>query len=189
MDYVGTEALTEQLPYFRSAPRHEGKVVLIVRRPAVDARELLETGELDPAVGLVGDTWNGRSSKRTPDGSPHPDMQLTLVNTRFLEVIAGPIERWPLAGDQLYVDFDLSVESMPPGTQLIVGSALIEITEQPHTGCAKYSKRYGPEGLRFVNSPEGSALRLRGVNAKVVNGGTVSVGDRITRAKVPASAE
>jgi len=184
MDFVGTEALTAQLPYFRSAPRDEGTVVLIVRRPAVDEREVLQTGELDPAVGLVGDTWKARASKRTKDGSAHPDMQLTLVNTRFLEVLAGPVERWPLAGDQLYVDFDLSEEALPAGTQIAVGNALVEITAQPHTGCAKYSARYGSEGWRFVNSPEGSALRLRGVNAKVVTAGTVSVGDRISRASL-----
>src|SRR5262245_23945498 len=107
MDHRSSEQLASSLPYVRSSPRDEGTLHLIVRRPAIDVRELLDEGELDPAVGLVGDTWQFRPSTRTPDGSPHPDMQLTLVNTRFLEVLAGTVDNWPLAGDQLYVDFDI----------------------------------------------------------------------------------
>jgi hypothetical protein len=181
MEHASTETMRAALPHVSAAPRDNGTLALIVRRPAVGERELLESGELDPRVGLVGDTWDVRESIRTPDRSPHPDMQLTLMNLRFTDVIAGDRERWPLAGDQLYVDFDLSHESVPPGARIAIGSAVVELTDQPHTGCAKFTQRFGLDALRFVNTPEGMALRLRGANARVVQAGTVSVGDTIRR--------
>lgn len=165
------------------SPSDSGRLRLIVRRPAEGERDVIDSGELSHAAGLVGDTWNRRSSKRTADGSPHPDMQLNLMNARAAELIAGEIERWPLAGDQLYVDLDLSVDNLPTGTRLHIGSAVIEVTDQPHTGCAKFSSRFGVDALRFVNSDAGSRLRVRGINARVVHPGIVSVGDEITVAR------
>ncbi len=163
------------------SPTTRGVLALIVRRPTIDAREVLESGELDESLGLVGDTWNVRPSGRTEDGAPHPDMQLNLMNARAAALVAGPAERWPLAGDQLYVDLDLSEANLPPGTRLALGGAVIEVTDQPHTGCAKFAGRFGRDALRFVNEPVGRALRLRGMNARVVSGGTVSRGDPVTK--------
>jgi hypothetical protein len=142
---------------------------------------VLDGGVLDVAEGLVGDMWRRRGSRRTPDGSANPLAQLTLQNARLAALVAGERERWPLAGDQLYVDLDLSVDSLPPGTRLAVGSAVIEITPDPHTGCAKFSARFGSDALRFVNSPDGRALRLRGANARVVEAGSVRTGDAIRK--------
>jgi hypothetical protein len=167
------------LDHLRCSPTDHGTVELIVRRPAVDEREVLEEGHLDLAVGLVGDTWNQRSSRRTDDGSPHPDMQLNVMNARCIELLARSAERWPLAGDQLYVELDLSVDNLPPGTRLALGTAVIEVTEQPHRGCAKFTQRFGLDAFRFVNSEVGRALRLRGLNAKVVLPGVVRRGDTI----------
>ncbi len=165
----------------RRSPATPGVVALIVRRPAIDAREVLESGELDESLGLVGDTWNVRPSRRSPDGGPHPDMQLNVMNARVAALVAGPVERWPLAGDQLYVDLDLSEANLPPGSRLALGGAVIEVTEQPHTGCAKFAARFGRDALRLVNEPVGRALRMRGMNARVVSGGTVSRGDPVTK--------
>jgi hypothetical protein len=170
------ETLSGKLPHIQQSPRVEGTLALIVRRPQVDAREVLPDGELTVLEGLVGDTWNTRGSSRTSDGSPHPDMQLNLMNVRVIEAIAGNMKRWPLAGDQLYVDLDLSQANLPPGTQLSIGEAHIEITPQPHTGCGKFSARFGVDALKFVNSPEGRILGLRGVNAKVIKPGRVRTG-------------
>lgn len=179
------EALMERLPHIRQSPQREGTLALIVRRPQVDAREVLVEGELNTAEGLAGDSWNRRKSSRTPDGSPHPDMQLNLMNVRVVEAVAGKMKRWPLAGDQLYVDLDLSQVNVPPGTRLTIGEAVIEITPQPHTGCDKFAARFGVDALKFVNSPEGRSLGLRGVNAKVIKTGRVRVGDAVRTA--PAS--
>lgn len=165
----------------RRSPRDEGRLELIVRRPAVDAREVLAEGELRVDVGLVGDTWHERPSSRTADRSPHPDMQLNLMNSRAAMAVAGSLKRWPLAGDQLFVDFDLSAEALPPGTQLAVGTAIIEVTAQPHTGCGKFAARFGVDALAWVNAPVGRALNLRGINARVVQSGMVRVGDRVIR--------
>jgi hypothetical protein len=175
------EALSASLPHIQQSPKLEGTLALIVRRPQVDAREVLTEGELTGSDGLAGDTWNQRSSSRTPDGSPHPDMQLNLMNARVVEAVAGNMKRWPLAGDQLYVDFDLSQANVPPGTRLAIGEAVIEITPQPHTGCGKFSARFGLDALKFVNAPEGRALGLRGVNAKVMTPGRVRVGDSVRK--------
>ena len=175
------ETLSASLPHIRQSPQAEGTVGLIVRRPQVDAREVLAEGELNSVEGLAGDTWSKRGSSRTSDGSPHPDMQLNLMNARVVEAVAGSIKRWPLAGDQLYVDLDLSQANLPPGTRLSIGSAVIEITPQPHTGCGKFSARFGVDALKFVNSPEGRALGLRGVNAKVIAPGRVRTGDPVRK--------
>ena len=175
------ETLNERLPHIRQSPQHEGTLALIVRRPQVDAREVLAEAELNTVEGLAGDTWNKRGSSRTADGSPHPDMQLNLMNARVVEAVAGTMKRWPLAGDQLYVDLDLSQANLPPGTRLSIGSAVIEITPQPHTGCGKFSARFGVDALKFVNSPECRALGLRGVNAQVLTPGRVRAGDIVRK--------
>lgn len=175
------ETLTERLPHIRQSPQLEGTLALIVRRPQVDAREVLAEAELNTIEGLAGDTWNKRRSSRTADGSPHPDMQLNLMNVRVVEAVAGSMKRWPLAGDQLYVDLDLSQANLPPGTRLSIGSAVIEITPQPHTGCGKFSARFGVDALKFVNSPEGRVLGLRGVNARVITPGRVRAGDIVRK--------
>jgi hypothetical protein len=166
----------------RASPSERGVVELVVRRPAVGRREILTEGVLDVDVGLVGDTWPVRPSRRTPDRSPHPEMQLNVMNARVAALVAGPApERWALAGDQLYVDFDLSEANLPPGTLLAVGSAVIEVTAQPHTGCVKFAARFGRDAMRFVNTADGRALRLRGMNARVVTGGTVRPGDVVAK--------
>ena len=155
---------------------------MIVRRPREDRRETLEEGVLDMEVGLVGDDWAARGDPRSEDGSANVLAQLTIMNSRVLEVIAGPVERWPLAGDQLYVDFDLGEDNLPAGTRLAVGESLVEITAKPHTGCTKFIQRFGLAAQRWVNSETGTKLRLRGVNTRVVKPGTIRVGDRITKA-------
>lgn len=179
--YVTMADLEAGLGTIRSAPREAGVLEMIVRRPAVGAREILEQGELDVARGLVGDTWHTRGSRRTPDGSAHPDMQLNIMSSRAAALVARSRERWALAGDQLFIDLDLSEQNVPPGTQLAVGSAVLEVTEQPHTGCQKFIERFGRDATTFVNSPVGRELHLRGVNARVVQPGVIRVGDVVRK--------
>jgi MOSC domain-containing protein YiiM len=173
--------LEESLDHIRDAPVDGGTVELIVRRPAVDEREVMTEARLDIRGGLEGDTWRVRGSSRTSDGGPDPEAQLTLVNARVAAAIAGERERWPLAGDQLFVDLDLSLANLPPGSRVQIGSAVIEFSASPHTGCAKFSARYGVDALKFVNSPTGRDLRLRGANCRVVVAGTVRPGDAIRK--------
>jgi MOSC domain-containing protein YiiM len=164
-----------------TSPRDRGTLELIVRRPAIGAREVLETGELDLADGLVGDTWKWRGSSRSADGGPHPEMQINVMNSRVIDFIAQDRDRWALAGDQLFVDLDLSAENLPPGTRLSMGTAVIEVTPQPHTGCAKFVERFGVDAMKFVNSPRGRQLSLRGINARVVRPGRIHVGDVVSK--------
>lgn len=179
--HLTTAELEAGLAHIRQSPQDGGELALIVRRPAVDTREVLTEGELDPATGLVGDTWRMRGSSRTADGAAHPDMQLNLMNARAIALLAQEEARWPLAGDQLYVDLDLSDANLPPGTRLAIGDAIIEVTAQPHTGCNKFAARFGVDAVKFVNSPEGKRLHLRGINARVVQGGVIHQGDRVTK--------
>ena len=182
MRHLRTDELEAGLAAVRASPADGGTVELIVRRPGVGEREAVDAGELDALDGLVGDTWRSRGSRHTPDGSAEADRQLTLMNARFARLIAGgDAQRQVLAGDQLHVDLDLSVDNLPPGTRLELGTAVIEITDKPHTGCAKFSSRFGVDALRFVNAPTGTSLRLRGVNARIVRGGTVRAGDAIRK--------
>jgi hypothetical protein len=181
MGYVTKDAIEAGLAHVRRSPTERGTLELIVRRPAVDAREVLDEGELDLTFGLVGDTWSVRASSRTPDGSPNPDGQITVANARAIALVAGSLDRWALAGDQLYVDFDLSQSGLPPGTQLALGDAVIEVTAEPHTGCKKFSARFGPEALRFVNIGAGKELNMRGRNARVITPGRIRKGDAVQR--------
>jgi MOSC domain-containing protein YiiM len=180
------EELEAGLPQITQSPKDNGELKLIVRRPATGQREVLETGELDLIVGLVGDNWKARGSRHMPDGSANPNSQITIMNSRVIALLAPEEQRWPLAGDQLYVDFDLSASNIPPGTQLAIGSAVVEVTAQPHAGCKKFADRFGVEAVEYINSPVQKELQLRGINSKVVRPGTIRVGDAVR--KVPSAA-
>jgi hypothetical protein len=182
--HLSTAELEAGLSDVRDSPSELGTVELIVRRPAVNEREVLAEAVLDAEAGLAGDTWPVRRSSRTADGSAHPDMQLTVMNSRAALLVAQKPERRMLAGDQFYVDLDLSPANLPPGTRLALGSAVIEVTGQPHLGCAKFAARFGKDAWRFVNSRAGRELRLRGLNARVVVTGTVRTGDTIRKCPV-----
>jgi MOSC domain-containing protein YiiM len=181
LQHVELAGLEDSLDHIREAPSDAGTVVLIARRPAEDEREVLAEAHLDIHDGLAGDTWRARGSRHTPDGGPDQEAQLTVMNARAAAAIAGERERWALAGDQLYVDLDISRMNLPPGSRVQIGSAVIEFSEAPHTGCAKFSARFGNDALRFVNSPTGRELRLRGANCRVVKAGTVRAGDAIVK--------
>jgi MOSC domain-containing protein YiiM len=181
LEHAELTLLEDSLDEIRAAPANGGTVQLIVRRPAVDAREVVTEARLDPHDGLEGDTWRVRGSSRTPDGGPNLEAQLTLMNARAAAAMAGEPERWALAGDQLYVDLDISRTNLPPGSRVQVGSAVIEFSEPPHTGCAKFSARFGVDALKFVNSEIGRELRLRGANCRVVVAGIVRTGDAIRK--------
>jgi hypothetical protein len=180
-NYLSVELLEAGLEHIRQAPKDAGVLEMIVRRPEIDAREVLDEGILDCGVGLTGDNWRARGDESTPDGAANLDAQLTLMNARVAGLLAVTRERWALAGDQLFVDLDLSVENLPPGTRLAIGSAIIEVTAVPHTGCAKFRARFGPAALQFVNSPVGRELRLRGLNARIVISGRIRQGDLVAR--------
>ncbi|HEY6058361.1 MAG TPA: hypothetical protein VIV06_10025 [Candidatus Limnocylindrales bacterium] len=169
------------LPVIDRAPRDVGRLELIVRRPSVDAREVVGEGRVDPALGLIGDGWATRGSRHTPDGSADPATQLTLISVRVLTAIEPDRSRWPLAGDQLYVDFDLSADRLAAGSRLAIGEAIVEVSDVPHTGCAKFGARFGSDALRWINSPTGRSYRMRGLNARIVVAGSVRVGDAIRR--------
>jgi hypothetical protein len=176
---IGT--LEAGLPLILQSPRQQGTLKLIVRRPEVNEREVVSEGKLSAEFGLSGDTWIKRRSKRTPDGSAHKDMQLTVMNSRTIALVAGTDDRWQLAGDQLFVDLDISIGNLPTGTRLAIGEAVIEITELPHTGCVKFQQRFGADAVKFVNSPRGKELRLRGANARVVKEGNIRTGDVVAK--------
>jgi hypothetical protein len=173
--------LTAGLHEILRSPRDEGPVKLIVRRLGESEREVLTKAALDLTEGLVGDTWRSRGSRRTADQLADPKMQVTVMNARVAALVAIDDERWKLAGDQLYADFDLSESNLPPGTRLGVGSAVIEVTDAPHLGCKKFRERFGEDALRFVNSEAGRKLRLRGVNTRVVRSGLTELGDTIRK--------
>lgn len=180
--FAGIDDLEGGLDNIQASPKNEGMVELIVCRPADDERKELDIGELDVELGLLGDNWLSRGHRKTKDGSGHPDMQINIMNSRCISLIANNKERWRLAGDQFFVDFDLSKENIPAGTVLEIGTAQIEITNEPHLGCKKFLERFGKSAVLFVNSDIGKAMNLRGVNAKVLIGGIVKVGDTIKKA-------
>ena len=170
--------LEQNVENILATPKNHGELKLIVRRPDVDQRQISKQARLDVEQGLVGDNWLARGSRHTPDGAADPEMQLNIMNTRVVDAVAGGKDRWPLAGDQLFIDMDLSPENLPPGTQLQLGDAVIEVTEPPHTGCKKFAARYGVDAVVFVNSGRGKQLNFRGICARVVTSGDIRVGDK-----------
>ncbi len=181
MEHLDRTALEAGLDEIRRSPSQAGRLELIVRRPEIGEREVLSEGSLDTVDGLAGDNWRTRGSSSMPDRSANPKAQVTLTNARLVALVAQTPDRWPLAGDQLYVDFDLSNANIPAGTRLAIGSAVVEVSDQPHRGCRKYLERFGAEALKFVNSEAGLELNLRGINALVVVGGSVRTGDEIRK--------
>ncbi len=181
LQYLSMTELEAGLDHIRQAPHDNGLLQLIVRRPHIDEREILNTAQINTEVGLVGDTWTQRPSRHTPDKSPSLNSQITLMNTRAIALFAQTEDRWSLAGDQLYADMDISEDNLPAGSRVIIGSVILEVSSQPHTGCAKFSARFGADALKFVNSPEGRQLRLRGVNMKVIQSGEINVGDVVKK--------
>ena len=177
--HLSTADLEAGLDEIRNSPKDQGILDLIVSRPEEDGREVMELADLHVELGLVGDTWQDRPSIRSGDGKAHPDMQITMMNSRFAALVAQSKDRWELAGDQLYVDLDLSKANVPPGTRISVGSAILEATEQPHTGCKKFAARFGIDALKLTGSSIGKELQLRGINLKVIQGGEIKPGDAV----------
>jgi len=168
--HLSAEQLEQGVDHILASPTDNGELKLIVRRPGVDQRETPQHARLDVEVGLVGDNWSTRVKVV-------PDMQLNIMNSRVVDCVAQSKDRWPLAGDQLFVDMDLSSDNLPPGTQIALGDAIVEVTEPPHTGCKKFAARFGVDAMVFVNSGRGKTLSFRGICAKVVKSGDISVGD------------
>lgn len=191
MDHLSRSQLEAELPWLLEAPSDAGRLELIVRRPAVDVRELLAEGLLDSSAGLVGDNWRIRGSSHTADRAADLDCQITVINARLAVLVAGyrhqgfsgppSDDRRALAGDQLFVDFDISESNLPAGSRLQIGPAVIEVSAYPHTGCHKFRQRFGDQAVRFVNSATGRQLRLRGLNARVIVGGPVRLGDTVAK--------
>lgn len=174
--HLTTEELEAGLDAVLASPKDRGPVRLIVRRPAAGEREVLTEGHLDPEVGLVGDSWRARCK-----GTPDPYTQLTLMSSRVVALLAAVPERWALAGDQLFVDIDLSSGNLPPGTRLSVGTAIIEVSSVPHLGCKKFSERFGVDALAFISTAPRKELNFRGINARVIQAGVVRSGDVVTK--------
>jgi hypothetical protein len=184
MGHLSRQDLEAGLGHIRDSPQEDGRVVLVVSRPMVGVRELPAEAMLDAVAGLAGDNWLTRGSRSTPDGSGDLQRQVTVMNSRVAELVACGTERMPLAGDQLYVDLDLSIDNLPAGSLLGVGDAVLQVSGVPHLGCAKFVDRFGAEAMRFVNSRLGRQLRLRGMNTRVVQPGLVRPGDIAARSQV-----
>jgi MOSC domain-containing protein YiiM len=177
--FKSNSELEAGMAHIRQSPTDHGVVEKIVCRPAINERRELAEAQLDTEAGLVGDNWLARGYRKTPDGRAHPDMQLNLMNARAIALIAGSEKRWQLAGDQFFIDLDLSPENLPPGMQLQIGDAIIEVTAEPHTGCSKFMERFGRDAAVFVNSKTGRAVNMRGINARVIQSGAVRTGSRV----------
>ena len=174
-----TATISELVAAQGVSPRDGGILEMIVCRPDTNERVVVQEGEISLAEGLVGDNWRARGSRAMEDGSANPEAQITLMNSRVIQALAQDRARWPIAGDQLFVDLDLSIDNLPPGQRIAIGTAVLEISATPHTGCDKFTERFGHEAIRYVNSQEGLAARRRGVNARVIQPGSFRVGDSI----------
>jgi len=179
--HLTREELEAGLPHIEASPKDRGRLEAIVIRPSPNERESLSACEISAERGVHGDNWALGCWKTTEDGRPHPDVQVCIMNARVVQLVAQSKDRWALAGDNLFVDLDLTSDNLPPGQRLAIGETVIEITAEPHNGCKKFAERYGRDAVLFVNSAAGKQLHLRGIYAKVVKAGTISVGDPLTK--------
>ena len=174
--------LESALDHLRAAPDDVGTLSLVVRRPERWAREVLAEAVVDEADGVVGDNWLSRATSRAKAEGRHLDAQVTVMSSRMVGLLGDSDAERALAGDQLYVDLDLSHDNLPAGSRIQVGDdVVLEVTAKPHAGCKQFLARFGTDAVAFVNSEEGSRLRLRGLNARVVRGGVVRAGDDVRR--------
>lgn len=173
MKHLTKEEIKNGMAQVIESPKDKGVLELIVRRPQENGREVLETGELDTEKGLVGDVW-------LEEDGDH-ETQIAMINSRIIDLLAQDKERWKLAGDQLYIDLDLSDENLPHGAQLEIGSAILQVTPEPHNGCKKFVERFGLDAMKFVNSKVGKQFHLRGIYAKVIQSGTIRQGDAVKK--------
>lgn len=169
------------LPDILASPPDEGVLRGIVIRTGKGERRELESCQISLAGGVHGDRWAKGCWMKTEDGQPHPDVQICIMNARCIDLIAQERGNWAPAGDNLFVDMDLASTNLPAGSRLAIGSAMIEITAIPHDGCGPFARRYGRDARQFVNSPEGKQNRLRGVYARVLQDGEISIGDRVIK--------
>jgi MOSC domain-containing protein YiiM len=179
--HLSRAELQAGLPEILASPKDNGRLEAIVVRPASEQRQEVESIAISLAGGLEGDHWAKGCWKSTEDGKPHPDVQICIMNARCISLIAQDRDNWAPAGDNLFVDMDLTPANLPPGTRLAVGSAEIEITDTPHKGCAKFIKRYGRDACVFVNMGDGDRFKLRGIYARVVKDGQLTVGDTLRK--------
>jgi hypothetical protein len=179
MEYKDLSTLEMGFDIIKDSPALEGTLQLIVVRPEVNERKEMNEGVLDESQGLIGDNWAARGSSETNDGSAHPEMQINIMNSRVARLISQDKSDWQMAGDQLFVDLNLNKDNVPPGTRLAVGEAILEVTAPPHTGCKKFAQRFGRDALKFSSTKKGRLWQLRGINAKVVKGGDIKIGDRV----------
>ena len=184
VNHLNMYQLESGLNHILNAPKDNGIVQMIVCRPKIEVREILKVAKLDKEFGLVGDNWNDRGSSSTPDNSSDIEAQLTIMNSRVISLITPSSDQWQFAGDQLYIDMDLSRNNLFPGSQIKIGSAVVEVSKKPHTGCEKFSNRFGLDALKFVSTPLGRELALRGINTRIVQSGIVQTGDVVKKHNV-----
>ena len=173
--HLRLDELNAGLDTILEAPEDGGLIQMLIVRPADDERTTPDFVEVSAEEGTHGDHWSKGESRY------EPDVQIAIMSSRVLDLVSGGRDRWPLAGDNIIVDMDLSQTNLVPGQKLEAGSAILEITEIPHRGCAKFSARFGADALRFVNLGRAAELRLRGVYARVVQPGQIAVGDQINK--------
>jgi MOSC domain-containing protein len=170
--HAALEQLEKGLASLEPAPRDHGRVALLVRRVAGGVREQPARLRLTPEAGVPEDAW-GRGE------NPRLEAQISVMEIDVANLIANgqPVT---LFGDNLFLSLDLSVENLPPGSRVRVGTATMEVTPKAHNGCRKFHARFGSDALRFVSKPDLRHRNFRGIYMRVVEGGDVAPGDLVT---------
>jgi hypothetical protein len=173
--------LMAALPFVMAAPADNAPVRQLCFRPDRHARSFPDQLALTRAAGIPGDRWLAEPWLRLPDGAPDPDIQVSILPARVLDLIWKPGDTAPHPGDPIIADMDLSLANLPPGTLVQAGSAVLRVSALFNDGCVKWKARYGADAKDWITAPGHPALRLRGILCAVVQDGAVRIGDRLQK--------
>ena len=168
--HLDLATLHERIDALPAPPRDRGHLALLVARLPDGRHDTPHAARLAPEEGLPGDRWERCDGR--------PESQLAVMRVDVATLLANG-QALSLFGDNLLVDLDLSDENLPTGTRLRLGGALLEVTPEPHNGCAKFRQRFGGDALRLTAEKPRRHQHLRGIYLRVVEAGDVAVGDPI----------
>ena len=181
MTEISRIQLDQALPDVMAAPKDRAAIGMLCLRPERNQRKFVDQIEVSPQKGIAGERWLESPWLTTPEGAPHPGIQISILQQRVLDLVWQDRENTPHPGDTFVVDMDLSHDNLPVGQLLSVGTAILKVSDVFNDGCVKWKARYGAAAKDWIVADDHPKLRLRGVLCSVERAGLLKAGDFLTK--------